>query len=126
MNKLFKEFESKLKPITLITGYPENIEKFLNGRYVFNFDQIANLHITRIKSKWIEIFQHIGEFSAPYFVTTQFKECVAAFNELNINNEGVHMEIYVNSKNDELCAKFRDHEQLEYVLTHDLNFRGEI
>ncbi len=89
-------------------------------------DEIENgIHHTNHIKLWEIIFKISEEANCQVFATTHSKECVGAFNEINIKNNGAYFELYKNKKTDKIVVKNRDHEVLEYSLNHNGEFRGE-
>ncbi len=92
--------------------------------YLF-IDEVENgIHYTNYSKLWKIIFEVSKEANCQVFATTHSKECIEAFNKQNQDNEAAFIELYKNKK-DEIVAKVRDFEQLEYSLTHGGSFRGE-
>ena len=88
-------------------------------------DEVENgIHYTNYSKLWKIIFEISKEANCQVFATTHSKECIEAFNKQNKENEATFIELYKNKK-DEIVAKTRDYEQLEYSLTHGGSFRGE-
>ncbi len=88
-------------------------------------DEIENgIHYTNLEKLWKIIFEVSKEANCQVFTTTHSKECIEAFNIQNKENDGTYVELYKNKK-DEIVAKTRDFEQLEYSLAHGGSFRGE-
>jgi len=93
--------------------------------YLF-IDEIENgIHYTNYKKLWKIIFEASKMANCQIFTTSHSKECIEAFNEININNDGIYLEFYKNQKNNLISVKERDNEQLDYALTHNREVRGE-
>lgn len=93
--------------------------------YLF-IDEIENgIHYTNYKKLWKIIFEASKMANCQIFTTSHSKECIEAFNEININNDGIYLEFYKNQKNGLISVKERDKEQLDYALTHNREVRGE-
>ena len=93
--------------------------------YLF-IDEIENgIHFTNYKKLWNIIFEASKLAKCQIFVTTHSKECIEVFNEVNQDDDGSYLEFYRNQKTGLIIAKQKDYEQLDYELTHDLEFRGE-
>lgn len=93
--------------------------------YLF-IDEIENgIHYTNYKKLWHIIFEASKMANCQIFVTSHSKECIEAFNEVNVNNEGVYLEFYRNQKTGLITVHERDNEQLNYALTHTGSIRGE-
>jgi AAA15 family ATPase/GTPase len=93
--------------------------------YLF-IDEIENgIHFTNYKNFWKLIFKASDIANCQIFVTTHSKECIEVFNEVNQNDEGSYFEFYRNKKTGLIVTKQKDYEQLDYELTHNLEFRGE-
>ena len=93
--------------------------------YLF-IDEIENgIHFTNYPKLWKIIFEASKMANCQIFITTHSKECIEAFNQFNSQNEASYIELYRNTKNNLIVAKNKDYEQLNYELTHNLEFRGE-
>jgi AAA15 family ATPase/GTPase len=92
-------------------------------------DEVENgIHYTNYKKLWHIIFQASAEANCQLFITSHSKECIEAFNEVQLedkNNSGAYFEFYKNLKTDIFTASKRDKEQLNYSLTHQGRMRGE-
>jgi len=89
-------------------------------------DEIDNgIHYTQLKNIWKLIFEISKEVNCQVFATTHSKECIEAFNEVNSKNDGAYFEFYRNKKKNTISVMKRDHEQLNYSLTHGGEVRGE-
>jgi AAA15 family ATPase/GTPase len=90
-------------------------------------DEIENgIHYTNYKKLWQLIFQASADASCQLFITSHSKECIEAFNEVQLKyNEGAYFEFYKNLKTDMITASKRHKEQLKYSLTHQGRVRGE-
>ncbi|RKZ83117.1 MAG: ATP-binding protein [Candidatus Parabeggiatoa sp. nov. 1] len=92
-------------------------------------DEVENgIHYTNYKKLWHIIFQASAEANCQLFITSHSKECLEAFNEVQLEdnkNSGAYFEFYKNLKTDLITASKRDKEQLNYSLTHQGRLRGE-
>jgi AAA15 family ATPase/GTPase len=89
-------------------------------------DEIENgIHYTNHIKLWEIIFKTSEKANCQVFATTHSKECIEAFNEINIENNGTYLELYKNKKTDKVVVKNRDYEVLKYSLSHNGEFRGE-
>lgn len=88
-------------------------------------DEVENgIHYTNYSKLWKIIFKVSKDANCQVFATTHSKECIEAFNNENKEDEATFIELYKNKK-DEIVAKTRDYEQLDYSLNHGGSFRGE-
>ncbi|EDN67731.1 conserved hypothetical protein [Beggiatoa sp. PS] len=92
-------------------------------------DEIENgIHYTNYPKLWQLIFQASAEANCQLFITSHSKECIDAFNKVqleNNSNQSAYFEFYKNLKTDMITASKRDQEQLNYSLTHQGRMRGE-
>ncbi|MEK7991944.1 MAG: AAA family ATPase, partial [Thiotrichaceae bacterium] len=89
-------------------------------------DEIENgIHYTNYPKLWKIIFQASKDANCQLFITTHSKECIQAFNDANISNEGAYFEFYKNLKKNKITAHKRDKQQLDYALSNDRRVRGE-
>jgi len=92
-------------------------------------DEVENgIHYTNYKKLWQIIFQASADANCQLFITSHSKECIEAFNEVQLeqeNNRGAYFEFYKNLKTDMITASKRHKEQLKYSLTHQGRVRGE-
>ncbi|MEN8216727.1 MAG: AAA family ATPase [Pseudomonadota bacterium] len=92
-------------------------------------DEIENgIHYTNYKKLWQIIFQASADANCQLFITSHSKECIEAFNDVQLeeeNNRGAYFEFYKNIKTDMITASKRHKEQLKYSLTHQGRVRGE-
>ncbi len=89
-------------------------------------DEVENgIHYTNYKKLWEIIFQASAEANCQLFITSHSKECIEAFNEVQLEDNGAYFEFYKNLKTGMITASKRDSEQLEYALTHQGRMRGE-
>jgi len=92
-------------------------------------DEIENgIHYTNYPKLWQLIFQASAEANCQLFITSHSKECIEAFNEVQLedkSNQSAYFEFYQNLKTDMITASKRDKEQLNYSLTHQGRMRGE-
>jgi len=130
---IFKVKMENMESPILLNSLGDGINRFMaiicaiwaseNG-YLF-IDEIENgIHFKNLKKLWKLIFTLSKDANCQVFVTTHSKECIEAFNNLNEENDGAYFELYKNKKG-HIVSKQRDHEQLEYSLTHNGSFRGE-
>lgn len=130
---VFKLKMKNMKNPILLNSLGEGINRFMaivcaiwasEDGYLF-IDEIENgIHFTNLKKLWKLIFTVSQEANCQVFATTHSKECIEVFNDFNKSDDGAYFELYKNKK-DEIVAKTRDYEQLEYSLTHGGSFRGE-
>ena len=99
---------------------------------VLLIDEIENgIHYTNYKKLWQIIFQASVDANCQLFITTHSKECISAFNEVQLDNQydacnSQYFEFYRNLKKDGIIsASQRDKEQLQYSLSHNGRIRGE-
>ena len=96
---------------------------------VLLIDEIENgIHYTNYKKLWQIIFQASIDANCQLFITTHSKECIAAFNDVQFENEqcnAQYFEFYRNLKTDLIKASAINKERLQYSLTHDGRVRGE-
>lgn len=93
--------------------------------YLF-IDEIENgIYYTNYQKLWKIIFEASKMANCQIFTTTHSLECIKAFNEINSENEGAYFEFYRSKKNNQINAKLRDKEQLDYSISHNGEFRGE-
>jgi AAA15 family ATPase/GTPase len=93
--------------------------------YLF-IDEIENgIHYTNYPKLWGLIFEAAHLANCQVFITTHSKECIEAFNTENKENDGAYFEFYRHAKTRDIAVKNRDHEQLDYALTHAGRIRGE-
>ena len=94
--------------------------------YLF-IDEIENgIHYSNYTKLWDIIFYASKKANCQLFITTHSKECITAFNRINMTESGgSFFEFYRNEKKETIIGKFRDEEQLEYALTHTGEIRGE-
>jgi AAA15 family ATPase/GTPase len=89
-------------------------------------DEVENgIHYTNYKKLWQIIFQASAEANCQLFITSHSKECIEAFNEVQLEDNGAYFEFYKNLKTGMITASKRDSKQLEYALTHQERVRGE-
>lgn len=97
-----------------------------NKNYFLFIDEIENgIHYTNYKKLWKLIFDISKEANCQVFATTHSRECIEAFNESNINNDGIYLELYRNRKTNDIVIKDRDYDALNYSLYNNGEFRGE-
>jgi AAA15 family ATPase/GTPase len=99
---------------------------------VLLIDEIENgIHYTNYKKLWEIIFQASVDANCQLFITTHSKECISAFNEVQLDSKydscnSQYFEFYRNLKKDGIIsASQRDKEQLQYSLSHNGRIRGE-
>jgi AAA15 family ATPase/GTPase len=130
-------FKLKLKnrdDLILLSSFGEGINRYIailcaiwasKDGYLF-VDEIENgIHYTNYPVIWKLIFETAHKANCQLFITTHSKECIEAFNEQNTKDDGAYFEFYRNQKTGKIEEKCRDHEQLEYALTHQGSIRGE-
>jgi len=120
--------------LILLSSFGEGINRYIailsaiwasKDGYLF-IDEIENgIHYTNYPKLWKLIFEASKLANCQLFITTHSKECIEAFNEQNTHDDGAYFEFYRNQKTGSITAKGRDHEQLEYALTHNGSIRGE-
>jgi AAA15 family ATPase/GTPase len=92
-------------------------------------DEVENgIHYTNYPKLWQLIFQASAEANCQLFITSHSKECIEAFNKVQLednSSRGAYFEFYKNLKTNLITASKRDHEQLNYSLTHQGRMRGE-
>jgi AAA15 family ATPase/GTPase len=92
-------------------------------------DEIENgIHYTNYSKLWQLIFQASAEANCQLFITSHSKECIEAFNKVQLedqSNRGAYFEFYKNLKTNMITASKRDKKQLNYSLTHQGRMRGE-
>jgi len=131
---VFKVKMKNIKNPILLSSLGEGINRFMaivcaiwasqNGCLLI--DEIENgIHYTNYEKLWDIIFKVSKDANCQVFATTHSRECIEIFNKLNINNDGVYIELYKNKKTDQIIAKLRDYEVLNYSLNHNGRFRGE-
>lgn len=98
---------------------------------VLLIDEIENgIHYTNYKKLWQIIFQASVDANCQLFITTHSKECISAFNEVQLDNQydvcnAQYFEFYRHLKKDLIVASNIDKERLHYSLTHEGRVRGE-
>ena len=123
---------NKVEPV-LLNSLGDGINRFMaiicaiwasKDGFLF-IDEVENgIHYTNLEKLWKIIFEVSEDANCQVFATTHSKECIEAFNRENEEDNGTFIELYKNKK-DEIVAKTRDFEQLDYSLTHGGSFRGE-
>ncbi len=89
-------------------------------------DEIENgIHYKNYAKFWQIIFEESEQANTQIFATTHSKECIEAFNEYHNDKSSNYFELYKNEKINLIEAKQRNKKQLEYVLTHSGEIRGE-
>jgi len=92
-------------------------------------DEIENgIHYTNYKKLWQIIFETSVAANCQLFVTTHSKECISAFNDVQLENlacDAQYFEFYKNQKTGLIDASGINKEQLRYSLTHEGRVRGE-
>ena len=126
------KLNNKVEPV-LLNSLGDGINRFMaiicaiwasKDGFLF-IDEVENgIHYTNLEKLWKIIFEVSEEANCQVFATTHSKECIEAFNRENEEDNGTFIELYKNKK-DEIVAKTRDFEQLDYSLTHGGSFRGE-
>ena len=152
VNEYIKEFDSSLDVFKII-GKTAKVKK--NGKYyslshfgdglkayiaiilaiysckngILLIDEIENgIHYTQLDRLWQIILTISKNANCQIFVTTHSKECIQAFNRVQLENESsssAYFELYRNFKTNKITAARRTDEQLEYALTHQGKIRGE-
>mgnify|MGYP003526157089 FL=1 len=126
------KLNNKVEPV-LLNSLGDGINRFMaiicaiwSSKDGFLFiDEVENgIHYTNLEKLWKIIFEVSEDANCQVFATTHSKECIEAFNRENEEDNGTFIELYKNKK-DEIVAKTRDFEQLDYSLTHGGSFRGE-
>ena len=126
------KLNNKVEPV-LLNSLGDGINRFMaiicaiwSSKDGFLFiDEVENgIHYTNLEKLWKIIFEVSKDANCQVFATTHSKECIEAFNRENEEDNGTFIELYKNKK-DEIVAKTRDYEQLDYSLTHGGSFRGE-
>ena len=98
---------------------------------VLLIDEIENgIHYTNYKKLWQIIFQASVDANCQLFITTHSKECISAFNEVQLDSKyescnSQYFELYRHLKKDLIIASNIDKERLHYSLTHEGRVRGE-
>jgi predicted ATPase len=96
---------------------------------VLLIDEIENgIHYSNFPKLWKLIYQTSIDANCQIFITSHSKECIKAFNDMQLNNNdnsSTYFEIYRSSKSKNIQVKERSSTQLEYALTHEGNIRGE-
>lgn len=125
--------KNRVAPV-LLSSLGEGINRYIailcaiwasQDGYLF-IDEIENgIHYTNYPKLWKIIFEASNLANCQIFITTHSKECIAAFNKINSENDGAYFEFYRSKKTDQINVKQRDKEQLEYSLSHNGEFRGE-
>ena len=125
------------KMLVLLSSLGEGINRYIailcaiwaSKDSVLLIDEIENgIHYTNYKKLWQIIFQASVDANCQIFITTHSKECITAFNEVQLENEtcnAQYFEFYRNLKTDLIVASNIDKEQLHYSLTHEGRVRGE-
>ncbi|MBT9096994.1 ATP-binding protein [Methylovulum psychrotolerans] len=92
-------------------------------------DEIENgIHYTNYKKLWEIIFKVSSDANCQLFITTHSKECISAFNAVQLENNTAYaqyFEFYQNLKTGLIAASAIDKQQLHYALTHEGRVRGE-
>jgi AAA15 family ATPase/GTPase len=152
INQYINEFDNSLKGFKFINQHPK-VKK--NGKYydLNNFgdglkayiaiilaiyhckdgflliDEIENgIHYSQLGCLWEIILTTAKNVNCQVFATTHSKECIQAFNQVQLENKvpsSAYFELYKNLKTDKITAAKRTAEQLEYALTHQGKIRGE-
>ncbi|HHD80330.1 MAG TPA: ATP-binding protein, partial [Campylobacterales bacterium] len=98
-----------------------------NG-YLF-IDEIDNgIHYTQLERLWEIILKISKQQNVQVFTTTHSKECIEAFNRVQLKLEDTnsyYFEMAKNIKTDKIFMTQIDSEQLEYELRNNERIRGE-
>lgn len=125
------------KSLVLLSSLGEGINRYIailcaiwaSKDSVLLIDEIENgIHYTNYKKLWQIIFRASFDANCQIFITTHSKECIAAFNEVQLENEtcnAQYFEFYRHLKKDLIVASAIDKERLHYSLTHEGRVRGE-
>jgi AAA15 family ATPase/GTPase len=125
------------KQLVLLSSLGEGINRYIailcaiwaSKDSVLLIDEIENgIHYTNYKKLWKIIFQASVDANCQIFITTHSKECIGAFNEVQLENEtcnAQYFEFYRHLKKDLIVASAIDKERLQYSLTHEGRVRGE-
>ncbi len=127
------------KSLVLLSSLGEGINRYIailcaiwaSKDSVLLIDEIENgIHYTNYKKLWQIIFQASVDANCQIFITTHSKECISAFNEVQLDNKydacnAQYFEFYRHLKKDLIVASNVEKEQLHYSLTHDGRVRGE-
>jgi AAA15 family ATPase/GTPase len=131
------------KNLILLSSLGEGINRYIailcaiwaNKDGVLLIDEIENgIHYTNYKKLWAIILQASVDANCQIFITTHSKECIAAFNDVQFENDAQpedkkcntqYFEFYKNLKTDLITATVRDKEQLRYELNNEGRVRGE-
>lgn len=127
--------KNKLQPI-LLSSLGDGINRYIailcaiwaseNG--ILLIDEIENgIHYSNYPKLWELIFKVSQEANCQIFVTSHSKECIDAFNQVQLKQEqpdSLYLELYRHLKTDLVTASPRRAEQLQYALTHKGDIRG--
>jgi AAA15 family ATPase/GTPase len=127
------------KSLVLLSSLGEGINRYIailcaiwaSKDSVLLIDEIENgIHYTNYKKLWQIIFQASVDANCQLFITTHSKECISAFNEVQLDSKyescnSQYFEFYRHLKKDLIVASTIDKEQLHYSLTHEGRVRGE-
>ena len=127
------------KSLVLLSSLGEGINRYIailcaiwaSKDSVLLIDEIENgIHYTNYKKLWQIIFQASVDANCQIFITTHSKECITAFNEVQLDNQydacnSQYFEFYRDLKKDLIVAANIDKEELDYCLTHNRSVRGE-
>jgi AAA15 family ATPase/GTPase len=123
--------------LVLLSSLGEGINRYLsilcaiwaNKDGFLLIDEIENgIHYTNYRKLWEIIFEASVAANCQLFITTHSKECISAFNEVQLENhtcDAQYFEFYKNQKTGLIDASGIDKEQLRYSLTHEGRVRGE-
>jgi len=99
-----------------------------NNGYLF-IDEVDNgIHYTQLDRLWEIILTISKQQNVQVFATTHSKECIEAFNRVQIklkDKDTYYFEMAKNIKTDEIFMTQIDSEMLEYGLSHNERIRGE-
>lgn len=127
------------KSLVLLSSLGEGINRYIailcaiwaSKDSVLLIDEIENgIHYTNYKKLWQIIFQASVDANCQLFITTHSKECISAFNEVQLDSKyescnSQYFELYRHLKKDLIIASNIDKERLHYSLTHEGRVRGE-
>jgi AAA15 family ATPase/GTPase len=145
VNQYIKEFDSSLDGFKFINQVAKvkknkkyhNLSNFGDGlksyisiilaiysckNGVLLIDEVENgIHYTQLNRLWEIILTTSKNSNCQIFATTHSKECIEAFNQVQLESgsfSSTYFELYKNIKTNKITAAKRTAEQLEYALTH--------
>ncbi len=121
--------------LVLLSSFGEGVNRYIailcaiwasKDGFLF-IDEVENgIHYTNYKKLWQIIFQASADANCQVFATTHSKECIEAFNDIQLEQEdGIYFELYNNVKKNIIMASKMDKNLLKYALTHKEKIRGE-